>query len=177
MKRNNIIILLYNGYVYLKCNKLYDSLPLDKNIISNGRLNNIDKLIKLLKKSTIIKNSIYKLVSDNLTLIYFANYNDLEKSYIKSCFNERGYNSIIFLDIKDILDLRYNYIISNNGFIYYINSGKKYIIDDDIFSNFKFSNSEIIIDLKLYKKHSSKLNNLHIYAVDNVVEYILNCIC
>lgn len=177
MKKSNIIFLIYNNFIYLKKDDKFDRIKIDKEIISKGGINNISYLIKSLKKSIFIKESILKIVSDNYKFIYFGDYNDYELNILANNFKDLGFN-ISFIDFKDLLNDKNDFIFYSDNYFYTILNNRKYIISKDIFSLFNLStNSNIVVDKYSEDFIKDKPLKARLFIVDNAPNYLLNLIC
>ncbi len=177
MKKNKILFMIYDSKVYIKKNNDIVFLPIDKDVISNGRINNIKKLIKTLKKSKLVLSSFFKIVNDYFVFIYFANYNNYELSNIKSYFKENGFENIELMDSIKLLTQDYiPFIMLNDNYYYIFDKNNKYVIpkEHDIL---KYANSKIISEENAYNSMSSNASLSQCFIVDSLPNYIFKKIC
>ena len=172
MKSNNIYIFLYHNKIYIICNNNIDIITTTKEIIKEGRINNIKLFIKYLKDSLIIKKSSLKLVDDIITIIYFGNYNDDELYNINHFFKEYGYEKIKLIPIKNIIDNSYNYLFYNNDYYLLIEDNISYLIHPKLYND-----NLINIDKTYLMDDDSFLkDNKNCYLISDLPKYLIRII-
>ena len=172
MKSNNIYIFLYHNNIYIICNNNIDIITTTKEIIKEGRINNIKLFIKYLKDSLIIKKSSLKLVDDIITIIYFGNYNDDELYNIAHYFKEYGYEKIKLIPIKNIIDNSYNYLLYNNDYYLLIEDNISYLIHPKLYND-----NLINIDKTYLMDDDSFLkDNKNCYLISDLPKYLIRTI-
>ena len=175
MKRDTILFLIYNKKIYVKKDNKIVSVPLDNDIIVNGRINSVKKLIDNLKKSQIIFKSLFKIVADSYIMIFFSDYNNYERKNIINDFKENGIEKIQLIDFQKIinsLSTETHIIYNNNN--YYVIDQKSKIIFPGTCNDFGLTNSKVIFDGMSYSKLSNFNKNRNIYVVDDLPKYLLN---
>ena len=179
MKKSNIYLLIYDGYLFIKHKDNIEKIKADETLFYDGRLNSFNKLLKCLKESKIITRSSFKLVYDNINVIYFGNYTDFELKTITECFVENGYQNIKLINFASLLDTdNYSYIFYNNDVYYGIFNHNKYVVFPSMNECLiALADSETITDKNILELINEKLKNQHIYAVDDVVNYLFNLVC
>lgn len=173
MKRNNIIIFIYDDKLYINSKQKTEIIKLKSDAISMGRINNMDNIIKSFKKSSIIKKSIYKLVEDNILFIYLANYNNYELSNIKESFREEGFSNIKLIDSYSILNNNYEYLFLSNDTLYHYHNQQKVSINKNNFELLKLANSKIITNKNAYDFLDKEPYKTNMYVVDDLFNYLI----
>ena len=175
LNKNKIYFLVYNDNIYIKKNKNIINIPLENNIIKNGRVNNVKKLISNLKKCKLVKDSFFKIISDSYVFIYFSNYNDYEINNIKNDFQDNGIERIKLVDYHKLIKDE-SLILFSNGYYYVTVSNLKYITPNlDCIT--KYTNSKIIADKNSWVEMCKNGLKAPIYMVDNLPRYLLKRIC
>ena len=175
MRSNNIVIIIYNYQIYIECNNDIDVINIDKNIIKEGRINNIKEFINCLKQSKIIKTSSFKLVDDNILMLYFGNYNDMELNNILNGFKDKGYEKVKLKHISKVLDSSYSYLFHSNGYYYLFDIDNYVLYSKFLNSSLLDLNKNYIMDYNSYQK-LSLFDSKNIYYISNVYQYIKSCL-
>ena len=175
MKSNNIVIIIYNYQIYIDCNNKLDVIDIDKNTIKEGRINNIKRFINYMKQSKIIKTSSFKLVNDNILILYFGNYNDMELNNILNAFKDEGYEKVKLQHISKVLDSNYGYLFNSNGYYYLIDIDNYVLYSKYLDSSLLDLNKTYIMDYNSYQK-LSLFDNKNIYYINDIHQYIKSCL-
>ena len=176
MRKSDIYLLIYNNTLYVKEKDVSEEIKISDSFFCNGRINNFNEFIKVIKKSKLISKSSFKVVYDNINIIYFGDYTDLE-------LNTLPYEKALDQDkrtyFKDIIDTDNNsYLFYNNGVYYAVIEKEKYILKKDMLDSIKtLTKSKIIMDMYSYHQLKKTGDLGHIYAVDNAPQFLLYKIC
>ena len=170
MKKNRIVFLIYNDYLYIKKDNQIDKMPIEKNTIKNGRINSIS-----LKKSQLVLKSIFKIVNDSYIFIYFADYNDYELNNIVNDFKENGIEDIRLVDYQKILNRDYSYIFFNNDYFFIVDKSKE--MNNKLSDYLKYTNRKLLTDKYTYNLLSLNMDTSACFIIDSVPNYIFKYIC
>lgn len=175
MKRTVIIFLIYEDNIYVKRENKIITIPLDKDVVVNGRINSVKKLIDNLKKIKPIFKSFFKIVYDSYIMIFFSNYNNFEKRNIINDFKEYGIEKIHLVDFQKIINAKSDetHVIYNHNNYYVIEHNSKTIFPS-ICNNFGLTNGKIISDDTSYVTLKKHCKDMEIYVVDDLPKYLLN---
>ena len=141
MKKKNIL-LLTDDYLYLKHNSIIIKNVIEKNIVKNGKIANVEKFLisftKFIKKNKL-NNSLF---GDNIVVIINNTWTNSDIYVFKYLFSNLNYRKIEFVydysyyNLKSnnaYLEIRDNYMIIN-----YFNDYKK--IETIMITNNMFNN-------------------------------------
>lgn len=172
MKKWEILYLTDNYIFYKKNNEIYE-MNLEKGIILNNKISNINKFIKVYEKFLNINNLNNSLFGSNLKVIVEMNYNEADITMLKNLFAKFNYKKVVVDKIVKCYKLTKEnaYLNINDNYlsITYLNEFNKI---DNIGIETKCFKS--IPDLMEYLNYITLDKELYLIGCGNVLEDIFS---
>lgn len=172
MKKWELLYLTDNNIFYKKNNKIYE-MNLEKGIIYNNKICNINKFIKIFETFLNSNNLNNSLFGSNLKIITEMNYNDTDITLLKELFTKFNYKRIVIDKIVKCFKLTKDnaYLNINDNYISmtYLDEFKK--IENIGIETKCFRN---ITDLMKYIDYITLDKELYLLGSGNILESIFS---
>lgn len=172
MKKWELLYLTDNNIFYKKNNKIYE-MNLEKGIIYNNKICNINKFIKTFETFLNSNNLNNSLFGSNLKIITEMNYNDTDITLLKELFTKFNYKRIVIDKIVKCFKLTKDnaYLNINDNYISmtYLDEFKK--IENIGIETKCFRN---ITDLMKYIDYITLDKELYLLGSGNILESIFS---
>lgn len=172
MKKWELLYLTDNNIFYKKNNKIYET-NLEKGIIYNNKISNINKFIKIFESFMNSNNLNNSLFGSNLKIITEMNYNDTDITLLKELFLKFNYKRVVIDKIvkcfKLTKDNAYLNINDNYISITYLDEFKK--IENIGIETKCFRNTT---DLMKYINYITLDKELYLLGSGNIIETIFS---